>query len=151
MTELNSSAFQASPLQQWLWNRCAAGDPAPYTQLRVRVEQPSGDAGDRAVAEALGRLVQGHEILRTTLVAAPSGQAGQLIHDEGHPLATAQAATAAELAKLCRKEREGLDVVAGPGFRALLVTLGDGGRELILTAHAAIADAASLRLLCREL
>jgi nonribosomal peptide synthetase protein BlmX len=148
MTDANSPAYQASPVQQWLWDRQCAGHPVPFSQLLARA---AGRIGRQQVSGSLERLMRTHEILRTTLRANPGGSVAQVVHGTGPALRTAHASTGRELAELRIRERQSLDPVAGPAFRALLVDTGDGQQYLILTAHAAIADLASLRLLCREL
>jgi amino acid adenylation domain-containing protein len=147
MTDLTVSSFQASPVQQWLRDGLRPTAPAPFVQLAVALEQP---VGERLLAEALESATARHEILRSTLSAAPGGQAAQAVAAAGVPLSIVRTGSA-DLAELARHEREALDVAAGPAFRAALATRADGSQELILTAHPAIADLASLRLLCGEL
>jgi nonribosomal peptide synthetase protein BlmX len=148
MTERDSPAYQASPVQQWLWGPGRAADPVPFSQLTACIDS---QVDEPLLAGALAALVQEHEILRTTLRGAPGGQVAQIIQDTGQPLRTARAATGGDLDALRARERESVDPGTGPAFRALLVAHDDGPQSLILTAAAAIADLASLCLLCREL
>ncbi len=142
-TDPTGATFEASPLQQRLWQLRHSGRPAPYVQARVALAGPVDRA---ALAAAVERSVARHEILRTTLHSGPDGRGAQLVHDTGPQLRVAGDATSVEEA--CAAERAALDPVTGPAFGALLV---DSAGELVLTAHAAIADAASLRLLGDQL
>ena len=145
--DLQSSTFQASPIQHRLWERRAAGWPAPYVQCRLGLPGPV----DRdALGAAVDRLVARYEILRTTLASLPGGGVAQVVHDTGPALREATAADDAALAGLAVAERTDLDAAAEP-VRFLLVTGPDDRATLLLTAHGAVADRASMRVLAREL
>ncbi|MGI5152105.1 amino acid adenylation domain-containing protein [Plantactinospora sp. CA-294935] len=148
-TELHTSTFQASPLQQGLWKRLSAGGPATAVQCRLLVDPAVEPA---RLATALDEVVRRHEALRTTLVEAVGGVA-QVIHPTGPALATVSVDESGDVParQRYRREREGLDPIAGPTFRALLVTTPAGPAELVLTAHPAVADREALRLVAREL
>jgi amino acid adenylation domain-containing protein len=157
-TSQHSSVFQASPLQRGLYTQEAVGNrrPGAPTGSFVQLVVEAGTADAAAVGAAAGRLAARHEILRSTLTATPGGEVGQAVSEAdadnaSQAVRTASAADADELAALLRTERDALDVAAGPGFRVLLATGPDAGTQLVLTAHGAIADQASLRLLAHEL
>jgi amino acid adenylation domain-containing protein len=146
MTDPTSSSFQASPVQQWLWD-CQPG-AVPVAQLWLTLARP---LDGRLLADALDEAVTRHEILRTTLTALPGGAVAQVVADAGTPLRIAALADDTDGGEVAARDRAALDAGAGPAFLATLATRPDGRQELILTAHAAIADLASLRLLSHEL
>ena len=146
------SAFEASALQHLLRHAPQGAVGTPFTQLRAtlpvgpdRVTDPS------ALAAAVRAATQRHEILRTTLVTMPDGGTAQDVHEDSEAVFVTVELDGANLDELCARERDAIDVEAGPGFRATLVTAQGAPHTLVLTAHAAIADRTSLRLLLNEL
>jgi hypothetical protein len=123
--------FLLSPQQEQLFLLPGA---AAVTQAVVLVADQVSESDLRS---ALDRVVSRHEILRTTFTALPGMRVpAQLIRAE---LPVAWSPEAA------------LDTEQGPILRAVLTTLPDSGRALVLTAPAACLDASSMILLLREL
>ncbi|WP_229402848.1 non-ribosomal peptide synthetase [Micromonospora okii] len=147
-TDATSGSYEASPLQQRLWTLAAVDDPVPVVQSRIRLPEEI-DAG--RLRSAARQVVDRHEALRTVLAGVPDGGAAQVVRPTGSAMTTAAVDGAGGEDGILAEERTAVDPVAGPGFRILLLTGGTEGPELVLTAHAAIADRLSLRIVAREL
>jgi nonribosomal peptide synthetase protein BlmX len=125
-------------------------------QSWVALEGPIDRAALRA---ALAAVVARHEALRTTFTTMP-GNLGlaQVVHPpetdawcwtEHEP--GPAAGDAAGVERLAGRERAALDAARGPAFRAALALRDACAATLVLTAHALVADHASLRVVCAEL
>jgi amino acid adenylation domain-containing protein len=125
----------------------------------------SGPLAVRSLALALGRIVQRHEVLRTTY-AEGGEEPVQVVHppppddrpDGGFPLPVAdlgalpdgaQRAAAARLATA--ESGRPFDLREGPVMRALLLGLGAEERLLVITAHHIAVDNWSATVLFSEL
>ncbi|MFF3720427.1 non-ribosomal peptide synthetase [Streptomyces prasinus] len=123
-----------SRAQEGLWALCQdpAVSAAYHIPLRVRLR---GDLDTDALHAALKRVVERHEVLRTSFTPgpdlAPLPRVGpvRLGNDDGTPFALAK----------------------GPLVRATLTREGDDTHRLTLTLHHLVADAWSLGILWREL
>jgi len=148
--------------------------PASYAQRRLwfldRLEPHSsaynvpgrlrlvGPCDLRALAGALARVVERHEVLRTTF-AEVDGEPVQVIHAFSPPglpridlsrLDLEQGR--AELGRLSRDAtRRPFDLAAGPLLRAELIELGPEERMLLLVMHHTVSDGWSLGLLLGEI
>ena len=149
-------SFRVSPQQERLWVEEPDG---PTGRIQAVVEL-AGTFEPAALQVALERLIQRHEILRTTFVR----QAGirvpaQVIHDSLAPrwetLASAGGSEAERrslLAAVLDEElRRPLDFEHGPLVQALLAEAGDGTQTLVLTLPSLCADAASVEVLLGDL
>ncbi len=156
MTETANSGYRVSPQQRHLWATLSRGRKDSFTQSTVTVEGPLDPSRLRA---ALTSAAAAHESLRTTFTGLAGRTAPvQVVHDPGDvPLATVMLPASCadgsgpELETLRRAEREGLDPRGGPVFRAALAHVDDRRAVLVLTAHALVADRASLRLITEEI
>jgi amino acid adenylation domain-containing protein/non-ribosomal peptide synthase protein (TIGR01720 family) len=106
-----------------------------------------------ALQGALDHLMERHEAWRTTLVENGDGIVGQRIHAR-LPVAIERvkldaADDADDLAR--RHASEAFDLSSGPLLRATLVSFDDGVHRLMLTAHHAITDGYSSRIVFAEL
>ena len=146
-TDAPSESYEASPLQQRLWTPTVVDEPVPVVQSRFRL--PEEIDVDR-LRSAAAQVVDRHEALRSVLAGVPGGGAAQVVRPIGPRVTTVAVNGAVGGDRLRAEERGAVDPVAGPGFRILLLTGGPEGRELVLTAHAAIADRVSLRIVARE-
>jgi amino acid adenylation domain-containing protein len=99
---------------------------------------------------ALRKLVERHEILRTTFVRLPGLRVPQQAVQDELPPSWAVIPAGADLDGVLAAEAEALDHERGPALRAARVELPDGA-ALALTAPAACLDAHSIGLLLREL
>ena len=148
--------YRLSPQQQRLW-RLQRRDEPFRVECLMRLE---GALRREALTRALEQLVERHEVLRTLFPAMPGqSEPAQAVAPRGE----VEWATV-ELRTLDPKERErharahfeqvcaqpfALD--SGPMLRATLATLDERLHLLGLILPAMRADAATLRLLCREL
>ncbi|SOE88505.1 non-ribosomal peptide synthase domain TIGR01720/amino acid adenylation domain-containing protein [Caballeronia arationis] len=142
--------------------------PASFAQQRFWVLAQTRDAGSAyhiaghweirgaldadALQRALDRVIERHEAWRTTLVESDEGIVMQRIH--------ARLPVKIEFADLRNQEANELaaehasapfDLSKGPLLRATLVALADAAHRLMLTAHHAITDGYSSRLVFEEL
>ena len=129
------ASYRLSPQQEQLWRRDPDGP-----QLTAQCLLDVGDVDAQKVREALARIVERHEILRTTFIR-PQGMKlpAQVIHDR--------------LDIAWREDDQAqavLDLEHGPIVDASLGD-GNGHRLLALTLPAVCADAHSLALLASEL
>lgn len=156
MQEATQDSFQVSPQQEELWLAEPEG-PSARLQLRVRL---TGPLEESELEVALRRIVDRHESLRTTFARQPGIRVPlQVVNPELHPSwraadlrAIDEPARAARLDELVGEELEArIDFAAGPLVRALLVTLDDERRVLVLTLSALCADLSSVGSLMREL
>jgi amino acid adenylation domain-containing protein len=147
--------FRLSPQQERLLR---PDEDRPVTQCAVVLSGPVVPADLRSAME---RAAARHEILRTTFPRAVGMRdRSQVIHDslapgwrtdDGRTEDATQGADAALAALLAGEAEQGFDLDAGPLLRAVLVGAEQERCLLILTAHAACADAASLLVLLDEL
>jgi amino acid adenylation domain-containing protein len=119
----------------------------------------AGPVRESAVRAALEAAIARHEILRTTFPQA-DGMRGrsQVIHETLVPEWTSEPnpkgdvdERAAIASLIAVQARRGFDLERGPLLRALLLAPSREHGLLILTAHAACADAASLLVILDEL
>ncbi|WP_261720516.1 non-ribosomal peptide synthetase [Streptomyces sp. FZ201] len=136
--DLHRAAPEAAPVlsraQEGLWTLCQAPEAGAAYHVPVGVRL-SGDLDTDALRAALERVVERHEVLRTTFRAGPDllpqPHVGpvRLGPDDGTPF----------------------DLANGPLVRASLTREGDRTHRLTLTLHHLVADAWSLEILWREL
>ncbi|GIJ21054.1 non-ribosomal peptide synthetase [Micromonospora lutea] len=146
--------LQAAPIQQQWWHRRQLRPATHFVQCEVHIDRPV--KADR-LAAALAATVESHEALRTALVAAPGGDVAQAVgrrSTELRVLTVPSIPTGAQRDDLRREEIEALDPADGQVLRMVLLTTASGGegRDLLLvTAHAALVDAVSLRIIVARL
>ncbi len=154
--------FDLSPQQRRLW-RSQAGDAGQMRLCRCAVEL-RGDLDPQRLEEALARLVERHEILRTGFALAPSRLVVQVIADGAAPHWERQDAGARPGAAAGAGSWDGdwaepflsaaaasPDLARPPLLSALLVRLPEGCRVLILSLPALCADGQGLLQLAAEL
>jgi amino acid adenylation domain-containing protein len=151
-TKADIVGFRLSPQQDRL---LGAGDVAAV-QCAAAVAAGAREDGLRA---ALAEVVARHEILRTTFQHTPGMRdRQQVVHDALTPAWTSEESAAEDYlqdpdalaALLAREAERGFDLDAGPLLRAhLIATAGERGL-LVLTAHGAVADGASLLRILHE-
>jgi len=143
--------------------------PASFAQQRFWVLAQTRDAGSayhiaghwdisgkldaHALQRALDHVIERHEAWRTTLVENDDGIVMQRIH-ASLPVVIARASVdgpedAHALAQ--RHAGEAFDLSNGPLLRATLVSFSDESHRLMLTAHHAITDGYSSRIVFDEL
>ncbi|MCY1035334.1 amino acid adenylation domain-containing protein [Corallococcus sp. BB11-1] len=153
---MSIDVFRLSPQQQRSWRLQRRGGPLCVDGL-MHLEGPLRRDD---LQRALDRLVDRHEVLRTTFPTPPgSTEPAQAVNPRGEV-----AWDVLDLGAFAPEERERrakehfeqlrahpFPLDSGPALRAMLATL-DGGRHLLgLVLPAMRADAATLRLLFREL
>ncbi|WP_277961739.1 non-ribosomal peptide synthetase [Pseudomonas sp. RIT-To-2] len=146
---------QALPLsfaQQRLWflAQMEGGSSAYHIPAGLRLR---GRLDQKALTQALDRLVARHESLRTTFVE--QGEQGPLQRiasaDIGFSLHRVEASEEALAGIAAREAAEPFDLSQGPLVRGRLVRLADDDHVLLLTLHHIIADGWSAAVLTREL
>ena len=159
MTQEVIEGYRLSPQQRHLWAlQQAGGGPAYAAQCAVLLE---GALRTEALEEAVGRLVERHEILRTRFEQPETRSVPvQVISKAGVTWGPGRslgrlddAAFAERLEELLLEEaaRSGDGDGRGPNLRAALLTRSPESHLLLLTLPALCADAAGLRNLVREL
>ncbi|MFT4433836.1 amino acid adenylation domain-containing protein [Caballeronia sp. 15715] len=113
----------------------------------------SREALDTALLErALHALVQHHDALRLRLTQDADGGwslgTNELTFDL---LWIREAATPADIVKLCNEAQRSLDLNQGPLLRALAIQTGDGSWRLLLVVHHLAVDGVSWRILLADL
>ncbi|SAL39736.1 non-ribosomal peptide synthetase [Caballeronia telluris] len=142
--------------------------PASFAQQRFWVLAQTRDAGAAyhiaghwdirgaldadALQRALDCVIERHEAWRTTLVESDEGVVVQRIHSR-LPVKIAFADRRNRHANELAAEHASapFDLSTGPLLRAMLVALADDSHRLMLTAHHAITDGYSSRLVFEEL
>ncbi len=152
-----AQTFRVSPEQERLWQDEPDG-PTGRAQATIEIAGPLDPARLR---DALRKVVERHEILRTTFVRRASVRVPlQLIHDSLEPgwealdLAAAETAASQGSALKAAVETElnrALDFDHGPLVHALLIERGADNALLVLTVSSLCADAGSLEVLVTEL
>ncbi|BAO92290.1 non-ribosomal peptide synthetase [Caballeronia cordobensis] len=107
----------------------------------------SGKLDVRALQRALDHLIERHEAWRTTLVENDDGIVMQRIH-ASLPVTIEQAGPGLSAEA---HASEAFDLSGGPLLRATLVTFDEDSHRLMLTAHHAITDGYSSRIVFDEL
>jgi len=144
--------------QQRLWflNRF---DPASTVYHMPGAFRLRGTLDHDLLERSFARIVERHEILRTTYCDGESGAAEQVVHDV-LPLKIAftdlTSLPSAECEAQARKVtieiiRTVFDLENEPPLRAALLKLSDDDHVLVVTLHHIAADGASIPLLMREL
>ncbi len=132
--------------------------PADTTYLLPSALRITGKLDLDALARALAEIVQRHEILRTTFVAA-AGRPTRLVHDrldlplsviEVDPL-PAEEREARVAQEIAAESARPFDLTRGPLLRAGLLRFDDEDSLLLLTVHHIVSDAWSKGILDREL
>ncbi|MFF5442067.1 amino acid adenylation domain-containing protein [Streptomyces achromogenes] len=144
----------ASPHQQRMWfvDRFENGELYPaaptYHNLRLVLRLPETPERSRLDA-AVSAVVRAHEALRTTFDHV-DGQVVQRVH-ETVPVRSQWLPAATGPDALRAAVTAPFDLVGGPLLRVTVLPHEDGSAWLALTAHQAVADDHSLRLLARQL
>jgi amino acid adenylation domain-containing protein len=151
-----SPSFRASPQQEQMWIEEPLG---PHGRVQAVVAL-AGDVEPQAVRNAVERVVERHEILRTTFLRHAGIKVPlQVVHDSLAPhwqtvkLSTlSQAELASRLCELADEELERtLDYERGPLLQVLAAEIGGTTRGLVLTLPTLCSDASSLGVLLSEL
>jgi len=158
MIQEKLQGFALSPQQLRLWRlEGRDGGPVPCVQGSIAAR---GELSPRALRAALNRLVERHESLRTSLLAAPGFAAPVQVVCAAGDLALPvvdlaglpPGARRLEADWIAAAERERpFDAGAAPLLRARLLRLAAGEHRLLLTASAYCADGPSLAVAVREL
>ncbi|HWM94025.1 MAG TPA: amino acid adenylation domain-containing protein [Thermoanaerobaculia bacterium] len=152
---LRSLPLSFAQQRLWFLAQLRPDDPSYNVAAVVDVR---GRLHAGAFADAIHRVVQRHEALRTTFMVA-EGQAVQVIHPE--PLGTLTLVDLSEVPEAADGATEGdrlaraeaarpFDLQNGPLLRAVLVRLGPERHLLLLIQHHLVSDAWSLGVLIRE-
>src|SRR5437016_9217063 len=150
MTEKIADSFELSPQQEQLWLAEPDG-PKGAVQVVLALEGPL-DAD--ALASALRRVAERHEILRTIFVRQPGILVPvQAVAQQLPPkFATAQVTSDAELEQLATEQLgRPFDHAAGPPVRVVLAQRSEHDHALVLTISALCVDPGSATLLAREI
>ena len=133
------------------WNKGAAGYNL-WAGVRLR-----GPLSEQRLREALERLSERHELLRTVYRMTAEGPRQQVLEGGGIEVRVedwqAESGDREERLRAYVSERmvEPFDLERGPVARALLVRLGEREHALSLTLHHIVADAWGLQVLFRDL
>ncbi|MFE4976929.1 amino acid adenylation domain-containing protein [Kitasatospora sp. NPDC056651] len=139
-----------APGQRRLWflDRLHPADQEWVAPLLVRLPAATGEA---AVRQALRRLAERHEPLRTRYTAE-AGEPRQLIGPAEDVELRVEDTTREQLPALFGEQfRRGFDLERGPVWRALLARIDGEDHLLLLTLHHISCDGASTVVLEREL
>lgn len=147
----------ASFAQERLWflERLHPGAPIYNEPLALHL---CGALDAPALADALGRLVGRHEVLRTTY-SMKDGCLHQIVAPPAPvplPITDLQDAPAEERLSMATshcvaESKRAFDLAAGPVFRARLFRIGEAEHVLLLVIHHIACDGWSLSILAREL
>jgi len=140
-----SAGFFLSPQQKFIWSSAASA----RSQIAVAID---GEFEEERLKGALLRVVAENEALRTvfqrqTGMKLPFQVALDTCEPVWSPLAPESGASLEQV--LESEARESMPADASQ-LRSALTRLADGRKLWVLTAHAAIADAASMQLLVAE-
>ena len=138
-----SAGFFLSPQQKFIFN----ATPDARVQIAVAID---GEIDESRLKAALLKVVAANEALRTIF----QRQMGmmlpfQVILDECEPV-WAEIAAGSNTRSAMEQEAHTAMAADASHLRSALVTLAAGERVWVLTAHAAIADAASMQLIVAE-
>ncbi|HEY2232359.1 MAG TPA: condensation domain-containing protein, partial [Candidatus Angelobacter sp.] len=143
--------------QQRLWflAQMAGGSEAYHIALRVQLR---GRLDKAALKQALNRLVERHEALRTTF-AMIDGEPQQRIsaleesdfHLLEHDLRRSQDAKGEQEGLIAEEGRTSFDLEAGPVIRGRLIRQAEEDHALLITMHHIVSDAWSMGVLFNEL
>jgi amino acid adenylation domain-containing protein/non-ribosomal peptide synthase protein (TIGR01720 family) len=154
-TELFVLPASFSQERLWVLDRLEPGSPVYNLPASVRLR---GALDAAALARSLERIVERHEVLRTTFAVA-GGSVVQVIRPQlrlALPRVDLAALGGAELEREVERRAvaEGLaafDLAAGPLLRATLLRLDARQHVLLLTLHHIVSDGWSLGVLIAEL
>jgi amino acid adenylation domain-containing protein len=143
----DSTGFRLSPQQELLFS-----DDAEQSGFRAQLAVRVDGLDPSRLREALVALVQRHEILRTVFVRAPGMQLpSQVILERLEPEWHVDESGDALASVMEGESRRPFALATGPLLRARLLPFSDSGQMLVLTAHSAVADGASLLEIARGL
>ena len=144
--------------QQRLWFLDQLVPNNPFYNLSAALYL-HGHLVEDALEAAINKLIERHEILRTTFPSSTEGEPCQEIHP-----ASPQILTIRDLTKINKKEQEKqvkfladteahrpFNLVAGPLMRCDLLRLSSEEHVLLTTVHHIIADGWSLQIFAEEL
>ena len=151
---LVTGPVELTPIQRWFFGQ---GFVRPdHVNQSLLVDAPA-DLSPEAWPRALRRLVEHHDGLRARYVQeagrwrAELGPVPDEVPFEAHDLTGLPAgARDGRLLEVAEAAQAGLDLAAGPLFRAVLFTDGDS-RRLLLVAHHLVVDVVSWRVLLEDL
>lgn len=136
-----ATGFRLSPQQELL----LLSDPGISSQCAVSI-----DLDPERVRDALSELASRYEILRTVFVrSAGMRLPTQVILDEVQSVGPEPADDATLATVLEQEAARPFDLAAGPLVRLRIASADDGRQTLVLTAHPAVADGASLLEIAR--
>ena len=143
--------FRLSPQQQRLWELLPSGAAPDVAAAALRLE---GELDPEALKAAFGRIVERHEILRTTFRRiAGMDLPLQVVAAAGFSWETrdADGLGAQALLRRAAERPTPFDLENGPVLRATLHALSPRGHLLLLEVSSLCADSFSLGMLAREL
>ncbi|HEU0079166.1 MAG TPA: condensation domain-containing protein, partial [Longimicrobiaceae bacterium] len=152
-----SGRLPLSFAQQRLWFLEQLGDLGPAYHVRRQLRM-RGELDRAALARALERVVERHEVLRTVFVSVGGEPEQRILPAEQSRFRLAEQRLGdggdarAELHRLTAEEgRAPFDLGSGPLIRARLVRLEDDDHVLLLTVHHIVSDRWSMGVLVDEL
>ncbi len=144
-TKPETVGFRLAPQQERLFS---GADDLSVVQCAAVL---TGPVDETTLRDALGRTLARHEILRTTFARAAAMRGRSQVIAEVPTFGWSTEADGIPLDALIVREAEtSLDLESGPLLRAVLVGPSEERVVLLLTVHAACADAQSLLLLLDE-
>jgi amino acid adenylation domain-containing protein len=155
-----SSRREPSPLsygqeRMWFLNQLEPGNPAYNRPACYRFEGPL-DPG--ALQQALGEIVERHEVLRTTFAPAPEGPLQVVASGEAVALGLIDLEDLPEAERRQEAERlaavemqQPFDLARGPLLRATLIVLSEAEHMLVMVTHHIVFDGWSEAIFLREL
>ena len=158
MTSQDKAGFQLSPQQKRLWLLWQAGEGGPFAaQSALEIE---GNLDVQLLKNSIQRVVNRHEILRTTFLRQPGIKIPfQVINDTSEPLWKEVDISELEAHQQGPRIEELFSTEANSAFefendsplRLVLITLPAGRHLLIATLPALCADSLTMTNLVREL
>jgi hypothetical protein len=147
-------ALSSGQRRLWFLDRLGGGGTAYNVPFAFRV---TGPLDTRAIARALGHIVDRHEVLRTWYPTGAEGMPYQEIGEPGRSTLQSRDASgesdpaAAARDAVARAANTPFDLVRGPVLRALLIRLGPDDHVLAVVVHHIAFDRESLQIFVSEL
>ena len=150
-----SAPLSCAQLQMWLMDRMTPGNPAYVLPVAYRLK---GDLDPRALEDSFNRIIERHEVLRTTF-AVVDDEPLQVIHPKCRirirVVQLDQVPAAEREIRLhdlvAREARSPFDLSRLPLVRVVLFKLDEAEHVLLVTFHHTVADGVSVGLMLDEL
>jgi thioesterase domain-containing protein len=148
--------FPATACQERFWREQSASPKASALNIAFRL-QLRGPLDQKIVEEALGSLIERHEVLRTGFLMTTHGLRQQVWSEVPFRLGVVDLSGLDEEAARAETERSGreqaltpFDLASRSFFRAIWLPRGGKQGELQLTFHSLVMDGWSFAILVRE-